>query len=43
MRDFGSEISAEQRQNLKGQGLKILTSDQMLCRLPIPLAQLKAK
>ena len=30
-----------QNQNKKGQGLKILTSDQMLGRLPIFLAQLK--
>ena len=31
-----------QNQNKKGQGLKILTLDQMLNRLPISLAQLKA-
>ena len=35
-----SEESAEQRRNQEGQGLKILTSDQMLSRLPISLAQL---
>ena len=29
-------------QNQRGQGLKILLPDQMLCRLPITLAQLKA-
>ena len=29
-------------QNQQGQGLKILTPDQMLSRLPITLAQLKA-
>ena len=29
-------------QNQQGQGLKILTPNQMLSRLPIPLAQLKA-
>ena len=29
-------------QNQRGQGLKILTPDQMLSRLPISLAQLKA-
>ena len=29
-------------ENQKGQGLKILTPDQMLSRLPISLAQLKA-
>ena len=28
-------------QNQQGQGLKILTPNQMLSRLPIPLAQLK--
>ena len=30
------------RQNQEGQGLKILTPQQMLSRLPISLAQLKA-
>ena len=30
------------KQNQLGQGLKILTPDQMLSRLPITLAQLKA-
>ena len=30
-------------QNQEGQGLKILTPDQMLSRLPITLAQLKAR
>ena len=30
------------RQNQEGQGLKILTPDEMLSRLPITLAQLKA-
>ena len=30
------------RQNQEGQGLKILTPNQMLCRLPISLAKLKA-
>ena len=38
-----SEESAEQRRNQKGGGLKILTPDQMLSRLPIPLAQSKAE
>ena len=38
-----SEESTEQRRNQKGGGLKILTPDQMLSRLPIPLAQLKAE
>ena len=42
MRDLESEKSVEQRRNQKGKGLKILTPDQMLDRLPIPLAQLKA-
>ena len=36
-----SKESAEQRRNQRGQGLKILTPDQMLSRLPITLAQLK--
>ena len=38
MSDLESEESTEQRRN----GLKILTPDQMLSRLPISLAQLKA-
>ena len=42
MSNLKSEKSAEQRRNQKGQGLKMLTPDQMLSRLPIPLAQLKA-
>ena len=36
------EESAAERRNQQGQGLKILTPDQMLSRLPITLAQLKA-
>ena len=40
--DLESEESAKQRRKKKGQGLKILTPDQMLSRLPISLAQLKA-
>ena len=36
------ESAAEQRINQRGQGLKILTPNQMLSRLPISLAQLKA-
>ena len=42
--DLESEESAEQRRKQKGQGLryKILTPQQMLSRLPISLAQLKA-
>ena len=42
MPDLESEKSAGQRRIKKGQGLKILTPDQMLSRLPITLAQLKA-
>ena len=41
--DLESEESAEQRRNQKRQGLKILTPDQMLGRLPISSAQLKAE
>ena len=37
-----TEESAEQRRKTKGQGLKILISQQMFSRLPISLAQLKA-
>ena len=36
-----SEESAAERRNQQGKGLKILTSDQMLSRLPITLVQLK--
>ena len=42
MYELESEESAAQRRNHPGQGLKILTPDQMLIRLPITLAQLKA-
>ena len=42
MPDLESEESAEQRRNQKWGGLKILTPDRMLSRLPISLAQLKA-
>ena len=42
MPDLESEESAEQRQNQERQGIKILTPDQVLSRLPISLAQLKA-
>ena len=38
-----SEESAEQRKNRPGQGLKILTPNQMLSRLPISLVQLNAR
>ena len=37
-----SEESAAKRRNQEGRGLKILTPDRMLSRLPITLAQLKA-
>ena len=40
--DLESEESAAQRRNQQGQGLKILTPNQMLSRLPISLAQLNA-
>ena len=42
MSELESEESAEQRRNQRGQRLKILTLNQMLCRLPISLPQLKA-
>ena len=41
MLDLESEESAEQRRKTKGQGLKILTPEQMLSRLPISLVKLK--
>ena len=40
--ELESEESSEQEKNQKGEGLKILTPNQMLSRLPITLAQLKA-
>ena len=40
--DLESEEYAEQRRKHRGQGLKILTPQQMLSRVPISLAQLKA-
>ena len=40
--DIAKEILKFNKQNQQGQGLKMLTSDQMLSRLPISLAQLKA-
>ena len=40
--ELASEESAAKRRNQQGQGLKILTPDQMLIRLPITLAQYKA-
>ena len=42
MSKLGSEESAAERRIQLRQGLKILTPDQMLSRLPITLAQLKA-
>ena len=42
MPDLESEESATQRRNQRGQGLKILTPQQMLSRLPISVAQLRA-
>ena len=42
MPELWSEESAEQKKKERGVGLKILTPDQMLSRLPINLAQLKA-
>ena len=42
MSELESEESAAERRNQQGQGLKILTPDQMLSRLPITLVQLKA-
>ena len=42
MPELESEESAEQRRNKKGQGLKILTPKQMIIRLLILLARLKA-
>ena len=40
--DIVEEVLVFNRQNQEGQGLKILTPDQMLSRLPISLAKLKA-
>ena len=40
--DLESEESAAQKRRRAGRGLKILTPSQMLSRLPISLAQLKA-
>ena len=42
MPELESEESAAQWRNQRGQGLKILTSNQMLSILSISLAQLKA-
>ena len=40
--ELETEESAEQRRNQQGQGFKIVTPEQILSRLPISLAQLKA-
>ena len=42
MPELESEEQAAQRRNRQGEGVKILTPNQMLNRLPISLAQLKA-
>ena len=42
MVDIVEKILHFNRQNQEGQGLKILTPDQMLSKLPITLAQLQA-
>ena len=42
MSDLESEESAAQRKRQPGRGLKILTPNKMLSRLPISLAQVKA-
>ena len=42
MPELESEESAVERRNQQGEGVKILTTNQMLSRLPISLAQLKA-
>ena len=42
MPEIESEESAAQKREHVGKGLKILTPQQMLSRLPISLAQLKA-
>ena len=42
MPELESDESAAQRRNQRGRGLKIITPEHMLSRLPISLAQLKA-
>ena len=42
MPELESEESTAERRKIDGKGLKILTPGQMLSRLPITLAQLKA-
>ena len=43
MPDLQTEEYIAERRNQKGKGLEIVTSNQMLSRLPISLAQLKAR
>ena len=43
MPDLESEKSAAQRRNQQGEGLKMLTPNQMLSRLPVSLAQLNTQ
>ena len=43
MTELESEESAAKWRNQQGEGIKILTPKQMLSRLPISLAQLKAE
>ena len=43
MPELESEQSAAERSHTSGKGLKILAPNQMLHRLPITLAQLKAR
>ena len=43
MSDLESETSARKRRKQRGEGLKRLSPRQMLSRLPIALAQLKAE
>ena len=42
MPELESEESAAERRNQEGKGIKVLTTNQMLSRLSISLAQLKA-
>ena len=42
MLELEIEESAAEKRNQQGQGLKVLTPNHMLSRLPISLAQLKA-
>ena len=42
MPELESEESKAERRNQQRQGLKVLTQDQMVSRLPITVAQLKA-